>query len=80
MDILGKQEFVQTIVIMAPEGSRPSCAGSFATLIRGLAVRTGADGSRRSLRRLMNYDNVAPEGGEVCCDISWVVLTQSLVI
>lgn len=62
MDILGKQEFVQTIVIMAPKGSRPSCAGSFATLIRGLVVRTGADGSRRSLRRLMNYDNVAPEG------------------
>lgn len=47
---------------MAPKGSRPSCAGSFATLIRGLVVRTGADGSRRSLRRLMNYDNVAPEG------------------
>lgn len=62
MNILCKQEFVQTIVIMAPWGSRPSCAGSFATLIRGLVVRTGADGSRRSLRRLMNYDNVAPEG------------------
>lgn len=62
MDVLGKQEFVQTIVIMAPRGSRPSCAGSFATLIRGLVVRTGADGSRRSLRRLMNYDKVAPEG------------------
>lgn len=62
MDILCKQEFVQTIVIMEPWGSRPSCAGSFATLIRGLVVRTGADGSRRSLRRLMNYDNVAPEG------------------
>lgn len=62
MAILCKQEFVQTIVIMEPWGSRPSCAGSFATLIRGLVVRTGADGSRRSLRRLMNYDNVAPEG------------------
>lgn len=62
MDILCKQEFVQTIVIMEPWGSRPSCAGSFATLISGLVVRTGADGSRRSLRRLMNYDNVAPEG------------------
>ena len=62
MAILCKQEFVQTIVIMEPSGSRPSCAGSFATLIRGLVVRTGADGSRRSLRRLMNYDNVAPEG------------------
>lgn len=47
---------------MPPWGSRPSCAGSFATLISGLVVRTGADGSRRSLRRLMNYDNVAPEG------------------
>lgn len=62
MDVLCKQEFVQTIVITEPWGSRPSCAGSFATLIRGLVVRTGADGSRRSLRRLMNYDNVAPEG------------------
>lgn len=62
MDILCKQEFVQAIVIMEPWGSRPSCAGSFATLIRGLVVRTGADGSRRSLRRLMTYDNVAPEG------------------
>lgn len=62
MDVLCKQEFVQTIVIMEPWGSRPSCAGSFATLIRGLVVRTGADGGRRSLRRLMNYDNVAPEG------------------
>lgn len=62
MDNLCKQEFVQTIVIMEPWGSRPSCAGSFATLIRGLVVRTGADGNRRSLRRLMNYDNVAPEG------------------
>lgn len=62
MDVLCKQEFVQTIVIMEPWGSRPSCAGSFATLIRGLVVRTEADGGRRSLRRLMNYDNVAPEG------------------
>lgn len=62
MNLLCKQEFVQTIVIMAPWGSRPSCAGSFATLISGLAVCSGADGSGRSLRRLMNYDNVAPEG------------------
>lgn len=62
MNMLCKQEFIQTILIMAPWGSRPSCAGSFATLIRGLVVRTGADGSRRSLRRLMNYDNVTPEG------------------
>lgn len=62
MDTQCKQEFVQTIVITEPGGSRPSCAGSFATLIRGLVVRTGADGSWRSLRRLMNYDNVAPEG------------------
>lgn len=46
---------------MAPWGSRPSCAGSFATLISGLVVCSGADGSGRSLRRLMNYDNVAPE-------------------
>lgn len=77
MNILCKQEFVQTIVIMAPWGSRPSCAGSFATLIRGLVVRTGADGSRRSLRRLMNYDNVAPEGKSLlqyllgCADRVW---------
>lgn len=62
MNMLCKQEFIQTIVIMAPWGSCPSYAGSFATLIRGLVVRTGADGGRRSLRRLMNYDNVAPEG------------------
>lgn len=62
MNLLCKQEFVQTIVIMAPWGSRPSCAGSFATLISGLVVCSGADGSGRSLRRLMNYDNVAPEG------------------
>lgn len=47
---------------MAPWGSRPSCAGSFATLISGLVVCSGADGSGRSLRRLMNYDNAAPEG------------------
>lgn len=50
---------------MAPWGSRPSCAGSFATLISGLVVCSGADGSGRSLRRLMNYDNVAPEGGSL---------------
>lgn len=62
MDTLCKQKFVKTIVIIEPRGSRPSCAGSFATLIRGLVVRTGADGSGRSLRRLMNYDNVVPEG------------------
>lgn len=77
MDILCKQEFVQTIVITEPWGSRPSCAGSFGTLIRGLVARTGADGSTRSLRRLMNYDNVAPEGKSLC-SIFWVVLTQSL--
>lgn len=62
MNPLCKQEFVQTIVIMAPWGSRPSCAGSFATLISGLVVCSGASGSGRILRRLMNYDNVAPEG------------------
>lgn len=71
MGVACKQESVQTIVITKPWGSRPSCAGSFATLIRGLAVaRTGAeDGSTGSLRRLMNYDNVAPEGRKSAQDL-----------